>query len=316
MRFKIFTNLTLCLLITNLLSAQWTDETYFNQIIMDVYPFEGDLFIVGGFTEREGNTCYWSAKYNGSSYVNQSTLIGGSGLDEMAAFNNELYCTGSLSNGFSTGLSVWSGSTWNSGASFNTSHSGIFADEFESTLYVGGDFGVLSKKVSGLGSFTEVATVDGFNKSIQAIDKYNGDIIIGGNFDVSSTDVTLNNVARLDGTTLAPMGDGVNGDIFAIAVYNSELYVGGKFSEAGGQSAKYIAKWDGSSWSNVGGSVTVTGGNGIRDMIVHNNKLYVAGDFSEIGGVSAKYVAAWDGTNWEDHSLNMSNDFCQLHYRI
>jgi hypothetical protein len=81
------------------------------------------------------------------------------------------------------------------------------------------------------------------------------------------------------------------------------------FSQAGGQDAKYIAKWNGNSWSSVDGSVTESGLNGIRDMAIINNSLFVVGDFSEIGDVSAISVAAWNGTNWKGYDFTESNDF-------
>jgi hypothetical protein len=211
-------------------------------------------------------------------------------------FNGELYATGSLNM---SPVVKWTGSSWAPAGSFNSSHTGIFADGIE--LYVGSDFGVVSKKV-GAGSFSAMPTLDNTNDNISAINKYDGAIIIAGNLnDYNGT--ALNNVAKWDGSAWQPLGAGLSGNVRCMAVYNSELYVGGSFSSAGGQSAKYIAKWNGTSWSDVSGSVTLAGGNGIRDMIVHNNMLIVVGDFAEIGGIATNNVAMWDGSSW--NSLNL-----------
>jgi hypothetical protein len=56
------------------------------------------------------------------------------------------------------------------------------------------------------------------------------------------------------------LGLGTNVTVGALAVFDDDgdgpnppaLYAGGNFSAAGGQSAHYIAKWDGSSWSPLG----------------------------------------------------------------
>ena len=40
----------------------------------------------------------------------------------------------------------------------------------------------------------------------------------------------------------------------------ADVYVGGQFTMAGGLNANYIAKWDGSSWSTLGGGM-----NGLRE---------------------------------------------------
>lgn len=94
-----------------------------------------------------------------------------------------------------------------------------------------------------------------------------------------------------------------------MVVYQNELYVGGNFSFAGGQSSKFIAKWDGTNWSDVGGSMTGTGYNGVRDMLVHDGKLFVVGDFDEMGGVASNLVAMWDGTTWHSLELPFSGGF-------
>ena len=49
-----------------------------------------------------------------------------------------------------------------------------------------------------------------------------------------------------------PLGSGMNGQVLALCVYNNELIAGGSFTTAGGISANYIAKWNGSSWSPLG----------------------------------------------------------------
>jgi hypothetical protein len=60
-------------------------------------------------------------------------------------------------------------------------------------------------------------------------------------------------------------------------------------------SANNIAKWNGSSWSAVGG-----GTNGPVSALVfdgHGN-LYAGGGFSSAGGVSANNITKWNGSSW------------------
>jgi len=67
-----------------------------------------------------------------------------------------------------------------------------------------------------------------------------------------------------------------NGGIGAMEVYNGELYVAGEFSKIDNQKFHNIARWNGTSWNDVGGGVT-----GIPSfagaLIVFNGKLYVGG---------------------------------------
>lgn len=94
----------------------------------------------------------------------------------------------------------------------------------------------------------------------------------------------------------------MNGVVHSLAVFDdgsgSALYAGGNFTTAGGSPAGGIARWNGSSWSSVGG-----GTNGlVRSLVVHDDgngpALFAGGGFSNAGGMSASKVAKWDGTSW------------------
>jgi hypothetical protein len=291
-----------CLLSALSLKSQWTDETNFNQVMTGLQEFNGELFIGGNFTKRNNVSCYWSARYNGSQFTNQPTALGGGGLKKFTIFDGDLYATGSLYLG---AVVKWSGSTWVEDGNFNSSHTGIFADGND--LYVGSDFGVVSKK-TGTGIYNTMSIMDNTSDDINAITKYNGDIYIAGKLNNYNA-VDLNNIGRWDGSAWQPLGSGLSNEVKSMVVYKSELYVAGTFTTAGGQSAKSIAKWNGTSWSNVGGSMTGTGWNGIRDMIVYNNTLIVVGDFTEMGGVTTSNVAMWNGTSWKSLDLTTPSSF-------
>jgi len=62
---------------------------------------------------------------------------------------------------------------------------------------------------------------------------------------------------------------------------------------AGGASAKYVAKWDGTNWSPVGNPIT----NGAIVMKMYHNELYV-GCQSTHAQVADTIIARWNGTNW------------------
>jgi hypothetical protein len=71
-------------------------------------------------------------------------------------------------------------------------------------------------------------------------------------------------------------------------------FVGGASSTGGGVAATNIARWNGRSWSAVGGGV-----NGqVYAIAIKDNDVYVGGEFTEAGGVSARNVARWDGAAW------------------
>ena len=73
------------------------------------------------------------------------------------------------------------------------------------------------------------------------------------------------------------------------------LYAGGFFTTAGGVSANYIAKWDGSSWSALGSGID----NLVLALAVDGaGNLYAGGSFTTAGGVIANNIAKWDGSGW------------------
>jgi hypothetical protein len=98
----------------------------------------------------------------------------------------------------------------------------------------------------------------------------------------------------LDGTWY-PLGSGVNDYVYAIAVSGSDVYAGGDFTQAGGNPANHIARWDGSSWSALG--------SGVNSRVYaidfsDTGVLYVGGEFSQAGGSPASCIASWDGSSW------------------
>lgn len=97
------------------------------------------------------------------------------------------------------------------------------------------------------------------------------------------------------------IGSGVNSNVYAFAVdsASNELYVGGWFLEAGGIPAPHIAKWDGTTWSSVGGGMNNTFIlTDVRSICFFNGDLYAAGAFDSAGGIQVKNIAKWNGLNW------------------
>ena len=85
--------------------------------------------------------------------------------------------------------------------------------------------------------------------------------------------------------------------MFGILVRGSDVYVGGNFTSAGTVTANSIAKWNGASWSALGGGMS--GGNhDVRSLGWSGNQLYAGGSFTNAGGGTASSIARWDGTNW------------------
>lgn len=163
--------------------------------------------------------------------------------------------------------------------------------------------------------------LDIFNGSILTIveNPFNGEIVVGGQFSGLNGDTSTAYIAAFDGTNwhgfvgpgggLQPgPGSSYNHGVFSIA-FDSQgnIYAGGNFTNAGGVAdADYLAKWDGTNWSSVGGR-SMNGA--VRAItVVADNQVLVGGQFRDAGGVTgADYIAQWNGSQWSklgDTSIN------------
>ncbi|MFI4917219.1 MAG: GC-type dockerin domain-anchored protein [Phycisphaerales bacterium JB060] len=117
-------------------------------------------------------------------------------------------------------------------------------------------------------------------------------------------------VMRWDGSGWEEVGDppllGSEGPMVVFDDGSGQaLYVGGRGMTAGAASLWALARWDGATWSAVGGGLTrPTGSATVTALGVFDDgrgpALYAGGAFDMAGGVPARYVARWDGSTWED----------------
>jgi hypothetical protein len=88
--------------------------------------------------------------------------------------------------------------------------------------------------------------------------------------------------------------------VSSLAIQGDDLLVGGGFTTAGGVSAPYIARWNGSSWSAVGSGFS--GGSdhyGVYSLLVRGDQIIASGNFTTAGMQSANRVAIWNGAQWQ-----------------
>ena len=84
------------------------------------------------------------------------------------------------------------------------------------------------------------------------------------------------------------------------------LYVTGNFTQAGGQAATSLARWDGTGWSALGGGLSQSNFFGVNGHTVlgfddgTGPALYVGGAFDRAGGQPVSNFARWNGSAWQD----------------
>ena len=204
-----------------------------------------------------------------------------------------------------------------------------------SNVYIGGDF----QNANGLPEADYIVQWDGttwsalgsngagngvLNGWVRAIAVSGSDVYVGGGFmNVNNSGTVLtaaDSLAKWDGSNWSALGsdgagDGsINGAVRAIAVSGSDVYVGGSFSDVNNQgtvltAADYLARWDGSNWSALGGDSMGDGAlnASVRALAVDGSgNLYAGGAFTDIKAgiftlLTADYIARWDGGAW--HAL-------------
>ncbi|MCX6050326.1 MAG: hypothetical protein NT075_34960 [Chloroflexi bacterium] len=187
------------------------------------------------------------------------------------------------------------------------------------TLYAGGDF-VLAGEATANG----VAAWDGASWSalaggvtrldgnstpesgiVSALVVNNGLLYAGGWF-TKAGGSAANYIASWDGNAWSALGVGVRPEPFfseapisALAISNGALYVGGRFVNAGNQAIALIARWDGATWSGVGGGISNDGYDYVSVLAAGaNDTLYTGGNFRIIGNQRVDNIAQWNGADW------------------
>jgi hypothetical protein len=97
---------------------------------------------------------------------------------------------------------------------------------------------------------------------------------------------------------------GANYDVRAAVVDGlGNLYIGGSFKVVGHVAANYIAKWDGSSWSNLDSGMSSP----VLALAVSGSDVFAGGDFTAAGGGAANRIAKWNGSSWSALGSGMNN---------
>ena len=281
------------------------------------------LYAGGGFLTAGGVSASRIAEWNGTHW---SPL--GSGLNgfvaAMAVFDDgsgpALFVAGGFSQAggqFARGIAKWNGTSWSalgngSAGMFQVVYAlAVFDDGGGPALYAGGAF-------SGIGGLTVANGIAKWNgtswsalewgvvgsvRSLAVFDDGSGlALYAGGSFAQTGGQLTVDNLARWDGSSWSAVGGGANGVVQALTVFDDgtgpALFAGGEFTAAGGGPAQRLAKWNGSSWAAVG--------DGMEDSVVtlsvlddgSGSALYAGGDFTTAGGIAANRIAKWNGSTW------------------
>lgn len=218
-------------------------------------------------------------------------------------------------------VAKWNGAAWTavgSGTNESVRALAVFDDGGGAALYAAGSFtsagATAANRVAKWSGASWSAVGEGTDGDVAALATFNdggGTALYASGLFSNAGSGAAKTIAKWSGTSWSSLGTGLStGFVFgatvtgrALATWNNgsgtALYAAGDFLSAGGASANRIARWNGASWSALGGG-------GVSDLIDTfatfddgtRPALYAAGSFLSGGGVAANRVAKWTGAGW------------------
>jgi len=235
---------------------------------------------------------------------------------------NDIYAGGLftyIGGVFANRVAKWDGTGWSSlGSGLDGSVSSMVMNGND--LYVGGSFttagGISANNIAKWNGSAWSSLGSGLNGSVSAMVINGTDIYVGGFF-TTAGGISANYVAKWNGSNWSVFTDtvtgitGANAQVLTMTVdLTGNLWIGGNFSQAGGKTALFISKWNGSTWFGF----NVNTFNAVPySMTVDNlNNLYVGGSFTQVlqqgyPAFTANYIAKYSGGVWYPITVNGVN---------
>ncbi len=278
--------------------------------------FQGELVAGGEFSFAGGVVSNCLAAWNGSEWRQFGGGAYGGPYDgtvnALLADDQRLYVSGSFASLGTASIhrvGRWNGTAWESlGAGIDGGNPICRALALHNgDLIVGGDFVnyinppyfAYIMRWNG-SSWQNMA--EGVRGRVAAITTYQGQLIVGGDFDLAGTAGGLG-ISRWTGSAWEPVSPGFDAIINALAVVNGQLYAGGDFNNAGDVVATNVAWLDGDTWKPLAQGFNDV----VRCLIDFNGELVAGGDFTRAGSQVVNHIARWDGAQWQPLGTGISS---------
>jgi hypothetical protein len=288
-----------------------------NFSIENILPETESGFVAGGsFTKVGSSTVAGIVQWGDAGW----TQIAGSGIvgtevKALAHYGSNIVAGGNFSmidSVFCNNIGIYDGASWSPLGSGLDYTGGVTVSTLvvhNSDLYAGGEFvasnGTTLNHIAKWNGSTWVPLSGGINGTVNTLCSYKGKLYAGGAF-TSAGGVSVNNIAVWDGTSWSDVGGGVSSytggvTVSTLTVFNNQLYVGGEFEAAGANSISNIARWNDSTWEDVGGGLAYTGAITVSTISMNevNKQLIVSASYKRTGDNAIIHeLQAWDGNYW------------------
>lgn len=271
-----------------------------------------NILIGGDFAAVNGTPAAKIARWNGSTW-----LTFGSGLNGSVFALIEHPDGSVIAGGFFTTaggvpasrVARWNGSSWVPlGAGLND---GVLALAVmpNGDIVASGWFtmsgGTPMNRVARWDGVSWNAMGSGMNDSVLALCVLDSARVVAGGYFSTAGGSSASCIASWNGAAWSPLGPGMSDGIIAYVnsvakLPNGEIVAGGHFAFAGGAPVNNIARWNGASWSQLGGGLTGwpdTVNGGAYDVTsLPNGSLVVGGRFHAADGASTNYLATYSSS--------------------
>ncbi len=281
------------------------------------------LAVGGSFTHAGGTTVNRVAQWTESpTYPFNSWSAMGDGFNNavlaLEDYRGQVVAGGTFTASGTTATSRvarWNGTSWDPmslGMNGNVrALKAFYVNSVKNYILVaGGDFttaeGTSANRIAYWTENSLFATVtpwqpmgDGFNGSVNAVERYNGATYAAGAFTASGS-TPLNHIAKYTTSGWVEvggsLGGGVNGTVWALKADGGYLYAAGDFTLADGAYAYNVARWDGVDWSDAGGGTSGT----VFALAAFNGEMLAGGEITQAGSEQTIGLARFlsTGTPW------------------
>ncbi|MFI4916575.1 MAG: GC-type dockerin domain-anchored protein [Phycisphaerales bacterium JB060] len=290
-------------------------------------PGTGPVLVAGGHVSGASGPVDSMCAWDGVQWKSLDAQTD-SGVRAMAVYDDgageKLFVGGrfpTAADRYSAALTVWDGVDWapldspglHAGLDDDALAAATFDDGTGPKLFVGGQFEHAGGERVNYAARWDGARwtaldggLDGSVLSLAVFDDGAGPALYAGGWFRNAGGRPARGVARWDGRAWSPVGagdpPGLDGAVRALAVYDDgrgpALYAGGDFQTADGRSVKHVARWDGTSWTAVGGGAPEP----VRSLHVFDAGkgpvLYAGGDVQQLPGWRFNGLRRWDGRDW------------------
>lgn len=280
------------------------------------------IYATGSFTSIGGVSAHRVAYWENSvwtSLCSPPAWLDGNAILTPLIYNGDLYVSGTqlyMQDSITGSLAHFVGGEWEP---FGSPDGVTYLEELGGSLFAYGAFSTIDNKsiknisvFNGIGwePFGDSSVFNSLNVySVQDIELYNGNYILGGNFNSTP----YKEVMQWNGSNWSSLNNGIPGNwssVNCLKSFNGILYIGGSFDEIG--FGKSLTAWDGQQFFEPFPTLDWVQ---VYDLEIINEELYIVGSVGFKSDSSTLYgIAKYDGDsicmfggvgyNWESINAN------------